>query len=144
MTKPLPPDLENLNDRAEWAAAALRHFQCTTGTDYEDALGDLLCDLMHWSDRDNFDFEAALARARMHYEAETATARPASPRTGRTGDSIRPGARGVADADFGEMGQGECALVGGVAGDGLRSIKRQFRVAVHVQGGPGELQCRCR
>ena len=42
-----------------------------TGTDYEDALGDLLCDLMHWSDRSNFDFEAALSRARMHYEAET-------------------------------------------------------------------------
>jgi hypothetical protein len=30
----LPPDPEKMNnDRAEWAAAALRHFQCTTGTD---------------------------------------------------------------------------------------------------------------
>jgi hypothetical protein len=39
----LPPDPENMNgDRAEWAGAALRHFQCVTGTDYEDALGDLL------------------------------------------------------------------------------------------------------
>jgi hypothetical protein len=29
----LPPDPEKMNnDRAEWAAAALRHFQCTTGT----------------------------------------------------------------------------------------------------------------
>lgn len=73
MTKKLPPDPENMNgDRAEWAGTGLRHFQCTTGTDYEDALGDLLCDLMHWSDRNNFDFEAALFRARMHYEAETA------------------------------------------------------------------------
>jgi hypothetical protein len=26
---------------------------------------------MHWSDRNNFDFEAALNRARMHYQAET-------------------------------------------------------------------------
>jgi hypothetical protein len=73
MTKRLPPDPENMNaDRAEWAAAALRYFQCATGADYDDALGDLLCDLMHWSDRNDFHFEAALSRARMHYEAETA------------------------------------------------------------------------
>ncbi len=71
--QPLPPDPEKMNgDRAEWAAAALRQFQCATGCDYEDSLGDLLCDLMHWSDRNNFDFEAALCRARGHYEAETA------------------------------------------------------------------------
>lgn len=69
----LPPDPEGMNDdRAEWAACALRHFQCTTGSDYEDALGDLLCDLMHWCDRNNFDFELALFRARGHYRAETA------------------------------------------------------------------------
>ena len=68
----LPPDPERMNDeRAEWAAATLRHFQCTTGTDYEDALGDLLCYLMHWADRSDFDFDAALCRARMHYDAET-------------------------------------------------------------------------
>jgi hypothetical protein len=24
-------------DRSEWAAAALRHFQCITGTDWEDS-----------------------------------------------------------------------------------------------------------
>ena len=29
-------------------------------------------DLMHYSDRNNFDFDAALDRARWHYEAETA------------------------------------------------------------------------
>jgi len=61
-------------DRAEWAAAALRHFQCTTGTDYDDALTDLLGDLMHFADRENLDFEAALAMARAHYEAEKAEA----------------------------------------------------------------------
>ena len=67
-----PPDPEGMNgDRAEWAGAALRHFQCVTGTDYEESLGDLLGDLMHWSDRNNFDFEAALFRARGHYAAET-------------------------------------------------------------------------
>jgi hypothetical protein len=33
-----------------WAAATLRHFQCTTGTDNEDALDDLLGDLLrHYS-----------------------------------------------------------------------------------------------
>jgi hypothetical protein len=70
--KALPPDPDNMNsDRAEWAASALRQFQCVTGTDYEDSLGDLLCDLMHWCDRNNFDFEAAFSRARGHYEAET-------------------------------------------------------------------------
>lgn len=70
--KSLPPDPDGKNDeRAEWAAAALRHFQCTTGTDFEDALSDLLCDLMHWCDRNNFDFEAALCRAQGHYTAET-------------------------------------------------------------------------
>jgi hypothetical protein len=73
----LPPDPEGKNaDRAEWAGSALRHFQCTTGTDYEDALGDLLGDLMHWCDRNNFDFEAALERARGHYEAETTDETP--------------------------------------------------------------------
>ena len=77
MTKRLPPDPENMNDdRAAWAAAALRHFQCTTGTDDEDALVDLLGDLLHWCDRNTFDFEAALACARMHYEAETAPPPP--------------------------------------------------------------------
>ncbi len=71
--KPLPPDPEETNDhRAEWAAAALHEFQRITGTEDEDALGDLLCDLMHWSDRNSLDFEAALSRACMHYEAETA------------------------------------------------------------------------
>lgn len=71
--KKLPPDPEGKNDdRAEWAAAALRQFQCITGTDYEDCLGDLLADLMHWCDRNDYDFEAALSRARGHYEEETA------------------------------------------------------------------------
>jgi hypothetical protein len=68
----LPPDPEHMNDdRAKWAQAALRAFRKATGADEEEALGDLLCDLLHWSDRGNFDFEAALDRARMHYEAET-------------------------------------------------------------------------
>jgi hypothetical protein len=68
----LPPDPEGRNgDRAEWAAAAIRHFQCHTGTDWEDAVADLLCDLIHFCDREGFDFAHELDRARMHYEAET-------------------------------------------------------------------------
>ena len=76
-SQPLPPDTEKMKgDRAEWAAAALRQFQRATRCDYEDSLGDLLCDLMHWSDSNNFDFEAALYRARGHYRAEIAGGRP--------------------------------------------------------------------
>src|SRR5262249_5299910 len=72
-TKNLPPDPEEMNEhRSAWAAAALESFQRLTGADDTDALPDLLCDLMHWADRNEFDFEAALWRARMHYEEETA------------------------------------------------------------------------
>jgi len=72
MTKTLPPDPEGMNnDRAEWAACAIRHFQCQTGTDWTDAVCDLLCDLMHFCDREGFDFREELDRAQMHYEAET-------------------------------------------------------------------------
>lgn len=62
--------------RAEWAAAEFRHFQCMTGRDYEDSLGDLPGDLRDRSDRNNFDFEAALCRARGDYAAETAGGEP--------------------------------------------------------------------
>src|SRR5262245_47782084 len=68
----LPPDPEGMNDRrAEWAAKAMSTFTETTGTDLEDSLGDLLCDLMHWADRNDFDFHLALDRARWHYDVET-------------------------------------------------------------------------
>ena len=72
MSSKLPPDPEGMNDsRAQWADAAIRTFMDQTGTDYEDSLGDLLCDLLHWSDRHNFDFDLALDRARDHYTEET-------------------------------------------------------------------------
>jgi len=71
--RPLPPDPENMNgNRAEWAAVALRQFRRKTGCDYEDSLGDLLGDLMHWRHRANVDFEAELDRARGYHEEETA------------------------------------------------------------------------
>jgi hypothetical protein len=71
----LPKDVDGRNaERAQWAKAALRAFMLETGVDYEDALGDLLGDLMHLADREPFDFEAALDRARGHYAAETGAA----------------------------------------------------------------------
>jgi NTP pyrophosphatase (non-canonical NTP hydrolase) len=77
MTRKLPPDADGMNgSRAEWAGAALSAFMKETGADQEDALGDLLADLMHWADRNNYDFELALDRARWHYEAETLGGRP--------------------------------------------------------------------
>ena len=74
VTPPLPPDPERMNDvRASRADQALQHFRRLTQTNHEDALGDLLCDLMHWSDRNNFDFNLALQRAEGHYEDEAET-----------------------------------------------------------------------
>lgn len=68
----VPPDPEGMNDRrASWAGKALAAFQEVTGADEEDALADLLCDLMHLADRAPYDFDAALTRARDHYAAET-------------------------------------------------------------------------
>lgn len=74
----LPPDPEGMNDRrAAWAGRAVAAFREATGTDAEDALGDLLADLMHWADRQRFDFTLALDRARSHYDAETSACQAA-------------------------------------------------------------------
>lgn len=68
----LPPDPEGMNGRrADWAGLAIAAFMAATGTDLEDAMPDLLADLMHWSDRAGYDFDTALDRARDHYGAET-------------------------------------------------------------------------
>ena len=48
----------------------MRVFMTRTGSDLEDALCDLLADLMHWADTCEFDFTAALNRACDHYFAE--------------------------------------------------------------------------
>ncbi len=70
--KPLPPDPEERNDqRAYHANTALLQFQRLTGADTEDALSDLLADLLHWCDRNGQDFATELQRARTHYEVET-------------------------------------------------------------------------
>ena len=73
----LPPDPERKNDsRSEWAGHALAAFMSQTGADAGSAVTDLLCDLMHLADRTGTDFDADLARARMHYACETGAAGP--------------------------------------------------------------------
>ena len=68
----MKPDPDGQNKaRAVWAGVALAAFTQETQCDFEDSLGDLLCDLMHWADHQGFDFEAALFRARGHYAEET-------------------------------------------------------------------------
>ena len=68
----LPPDPEGMNNRrAARAAQALAAFMATTGTDREDAVADLLADLIHWCDRNGKEFGHEMARAKAHYEAET-------------------------------------------------------------------------
>ena len=72
-TRPLPPDPEKLNaNRARWAAIVLAEFQRQTGSDPQDAVSDLLADLMHWCDRSGQEFHDELCRALHHYEEETA------------------------------------------------------------------------
>lgn len=68
----LPPDPDGQNnDRAVWAESAVIAFEATTGVDSEDALSDLLADLMHWAYRNDRDFAEELAGAYSNYEAET-------------------------------------------------------------------------
>jgi len=71
-SRKLPPDPDQMNDdRSEWAQAALSAFIVETRTDKEDAVADLLADLMHWCDRNKLEFDHELNRARDHYRAET-------------------------------------------------------------------------
>lgn len=58
------------DDRAEWADKGVRAFQNAVKTDDESVLGDLLADLMHWADKNNYDFDSALERGRDHYTEE--------------------------------------------------------------------------
>ena len=72
MKKTLPPDPERLNgNRTRWAETALLAFRRETGSDTEDAVADLLCDLMHLADRRAWNFDIELERAQAHYETET-------------------------------------------------------------------------
>ena len=63
--EPAPERVTN-RTRAAWAEACVSVFMQHTGCDREDSL----CDLMHWSEQHDFDFDLALDRARGHFEAE--------------------------------------------------------------------------
>ena len=52
--------------RANNAAAALAPLYTTD----REGIADLLTDLMHYADRESYDFEAALKAARHHHQAE--------------------------------------------------------------------------
>ena len=68
----MPPHPDGKNAaRAEWAHRAVLTFEGATGADREDALCDLLSDLMHWCNVYGQDFDRELRRAREHYAAET-------------------------------------------------------------------------
>lgn len=76
----LPHDPDNQNgNRAAWAEAAIAAFVVATGTDPEDALADLLGDLIHWCDRNGLDFDHELHRGRGYYADETAPPTPIEP-----------------------------------------------------------------
>jgi hypothetical protein len=70
----MKPDPDGKNQqRAYWAWRAIDTFQSLTGSADEEALQDLLCDLMHFADFTVNNFEGALFRARFHYKCETAS-----------------------------------------------------------------------
>lgn len=68
----LPPDPDEMNnDRADYATYALRAMMKETGCELDEALGDLLCNLRHWCDRNGQDFDAVNYFAAQTYEEET-------------------------------------------------------------------------
>ena len=72
----LPPDPEQEKHmRAAMANIAIVAFREACGVEREDALGDLLANLMHLCDRDHQlgTFDAGLISAYSHYRWETAT-----------------------------------------------------------------------
>ena len=56
--------------RVEWARTAVDTFQSVCRTDDDDALCDLLCDLMHLADAEGWQLDTELSRTRGHYEYE--------------------------------------------------------------------------
>lgn len=53
MSKQLPPDPDGMNDaRAAWAGQSINLMSTLTGCEPgQEALGDLLCNIFHWGDR---------------------------------------------------------------------------------------------
>lgn len=61
--------------RAAFADGVLSDVIMETGCEHGYALGNLLCDLMHWAVFNEFDFELVLDRARDHFQQEVAECR---------------------------------------------------------------------
>jgi hypothetical protein len=75
--KALPPDPDNMNDaRAGWADACIELMSELTGCERgQEALGDLVCNLFHWGDRNGItpdELESIFASRRKLYNEETA------------------------------------------------------------------------
>jgi hypothetical protein len=73
--KPDPddPDGPKNGRRADWAETAVDAFLSATGEaggDYEDAISDLMADLLHYADKLGHDGEALLARAERNWRME--------------------------------------------------------------------------
>ena len=68
------------DDRADWAQAAINAFQAVTRTDDEDAVPDLIADLLHLAVRQGLDPQLMLDRAQSNFEAERAEEATASSR----------------------------------------------------------------
>jgi len=65
-------DPDDMNDkRAQWGLNAINGIMRDTGTDREDALSDLLADLMHAAHHHGEDFAEELRRACFHFQDET-------------------------------------------------------------------------
>lgn len=64
------------NERAEWADEALKVFARRTGLNLEveadDAIGDLICDLLHLAKLRGFDAHKLHARGKANFEHEQA------------------------------------------------------------------------
>jgi hypothetical protein len=57
-------------DRAEWAHQALEAFEAATGSEGDDAMCDLLADLMHYCRLNDISFGDELSRAERHFTEE--------------------------------------------------------------------------
>jgi hypothetical protein len=59
-------------DRARWAEIALRYYQVETGSEDEDAIADLIGDLMHLARHRRLDPHEQAERGRYHFGEEEA------------------------------------------------------------------------
>lgn len=58
------------DDRADWAEMALKTFRAHTGAEDEEAIADLVCDLLHLAARRGQDVDTVLFRAKYNFDAE--------------------------------------------------------------------------